>query len=63
MKQLCFECMDDGFQGERCTGSINALDALGDQIDLIFSGEKEIDAALKDAQANGEKAIAEAQSN
>ena len=55
--------MDDGFQGERCTGSINALDALGDQIDLIFSGEKEIDAALKDAQANGEKAIAEAQSN
>ena len=63
IKQLCFRCMDDGFQGERCIGSINALDALGDQIDLIFSGEKDVDTALKDAQVNGEKAIAEAQNN
>ena len=39
------------------------LDALGDQLDLIFSGEKDIDTALKDAQANGEKAMAEARNS
>ena len=39
------------------------MDALGDQLDLIFSGEKDIDTALKDAQANGEKAMAEARNS
>lgn len=63
IKQLCFDCMDRGFQGTRNIGGINALDALGDQLDLVFSGEKDIDTALKDAQANGEKAMEEARNN
>ena len=63
MKQLCFDCMDRGFQETRNIGGINALDALGDQLDLVFSGQKDIDTALKDAQANGEKAMEEARNN
>ena len=63
MKQLCFDCMDRGFQGTRNIGGINALDALGAQLDLVFSGQKDIDTALKDAQANGEKAMEEARNN
>ena len=63
IKQLCFDCMDRGFQGTRNIGGINALDALGDQLDLVFSGEKDIDTALKDAQANGEKAMEEARNS
>ena len=63
IKQLCFDCFDKGFQGTRNIGGINALDALGDQLDLVFSGEKDVDTALKDAQANGEKAMADAQNS
>ncbi|MGN0293154.1 MAG: ABC transporter substrate-binding protein [Lachnospiraceae bacterium] len=63
IKQLSFDCMDRGFQGTRNIGGINALDALGDQLDLVFAGEKDIDTALKDAQANGEKAMEEARNN
>ena len=63
IKQLCFDNMDRGFQGTRNIGGINALDALGDQLDLVFSGEKDIDSARKDAQANGEKALAEAKNS
>lgn len=63
IKQMCFDNMDRGFQGTRNIGGINALDALGDQLDLVFSGEKDVDTALKDAQANGEKAMAEAQNS
>ena len=32
-------------------------------LDLVFSGQKDIDTALKDAQANGEKAMEEARNN
>ena len=39
------------------------IDALGAQLDLVFSGQKDIDTALKDAQANGEKAMEEARNN
>ena len=63
IKQMCFDNMERGFQGSRNIGGINALDALGDQLDLVFSGEKDVDTALKDAQANGEKAMAEAQNS
>lgn len=63
IKKLSFECMDLGFQGTRNIGGINALDALGDELDLVFSGEKDIDSALKDAQAKGEQAMEEARSN
>lgn len=63
IKQLNIDCMDRGFQGARSIGIINALDALGDQLDLVFSGEKDVDAALADAQANGEKAMEEARNN
>ena len=62
-KQLCFDNMDNGFQGTRNIGGINALDALGEQLDLVFSGEKDLDSALKDAQAIGEKAMEEARNN
>lgn len=63
IKQMCFDNMERGFQGTRNIGGINALDALGDQLDLVFSGQKDIDSALKDAQANGEKAMAEARNS
>ena len=39
------------------------VDALGEQLDLVFSGEKDLDSALKDAQAIGEKAMEEARNN
>lgn len=63
IKKLSFECMDLGFQGTRNIGGINALDALGDELDLVFSGEKDIDSALKDAQSRAEQAMEEARSN
>ena len=63
IKQLSFDCMDHGFQGTRNIGGINALNALGDQLKLVFAGEKDVDAALADAQANGEKAMAEARNS
>lgn len=63
IKQLSFQCFDRGFQGTRNIGGINALDELGKQLDLVFSGEKSVDDALKDAQTNGEQAMKEAQSN
>lgn len=63
IKQLSFDSMDIGFQGERNIGGINALDALGEQLDLVFNGQKDLDAALKEAQVNGEKAMAEARNN
>jgi len=63
MKKLPFENMDNGFQGERHIGAINALDALGDELDLVFNGKKDIDTALKDAKINGTKAMEEAKNN
>ena len=60
---FAFDNMDNGFQGTRNIGGINALDALGEQLDLVFSGEKDLDSALKDAQAIGEKAMEEARNN
>ena len=63
IKQLSLECFDKGFQGTRNIGGKNALDELGKQLDLVFSGEKGIDEAHKDAQTNGEQAMKEAQSN
>src|SRR5699024_1457919 len=39
IKQMCFDNMERGFQGTRNIGGINALDALGDQLDLVFSGQ------------------------
>ncbi len=63
IKQLSFNCFDTGFQGTRNIGGKNALDELGVQLDLVFSGKKSIDDALKDAQTNGENALKKAQSN
>lgn len=63
MKKLPFECMDNGFQGERHVGAINALDALGEELNLVFSGKKDIDKALKDAKEKGTKAMEEAKNN
>jgi len=63
IKQLSFDCMDKGFQGTRNIGGINALDELGKQLDLVFSGEKSIEDALKDAQKNGKEAMEKAASN
>ena len=63
IKQLSFDCMDKGFQGTRNIGGKNALDELGKQLDLVFSGEKSIEDALKDAQKNGEEAMEAARNN
>lgn len=63
IKQLSFKSFDTGFQGVRNIGEKNALDELGTQLDLVFSGKKSVDAALKDAQTNGENALKKAQSN
>lgn len=63
IKQLSFDCMDKGFQGTRNIGGINALDELGKQLNLVFSGEKSVDDALKDAQTNAEKAMEDARNN
>jgi multiple sugar transport system substrate-binding protein len=63
IKQLSFKSMDKGFQGARSIGSINALDALGKQLDLVFSGKKSVADALKDAQANGKAAMEKARTN
>lgn len=63
MKKVPFACMDRGFQGERHIGSINALDALGEELNLVFSGQKDIDSALKDAKVKGTAAMEEARSN
>ncbi|MDU1414253.1 MAG: ABC transporter substrate-binding protein [Clostridium sp.] len=63
IKQLSFDCMDEGFQGTRNIGGINALDELGKQLNLVFSGEKSVDDALKDAQTNAEKAMEDARNN
>jgi multiple sugar transport system substrate-binding protein len=63
MKKVPFASMDTGFQGARCIGSINALDALGEELDLVFNGQKDIDTALKDAQVKGEQAMETAKNN
>ena len=63
MKQVAMDNLDKGFQGERCIGCINALNALGDQLKLVFAGEKDLDTALADAQVNGQKAVDEARNS
>lgn len=57
------ESFDKGFQGERMIGSINALDVLGEELDLVFAGEKSVDDALRDAQERGTRALEEARKN
>lgn len=63
IKKLSFECFDRGFQGTRNIGGKNALDELGKELELVFSGQKDIDSALKDAQKNGEQALENAKNN
>jgi multiple sugar transport system substrate-binding protein len=63
IKQLSFKSMDKGFQGNRNIGGINALDELGKQLDLVFSGKKSVEDALKDAQKNGTAAMEKARNN
>ena len=63
MKQVPMDNFDKGFQGDRCIGCINALNALGDEIKLVFAGEKDLDTALADAQINGQKAVDEARNS
>lgn len=63
IKKLSFDCFDNGFQGARIIGEKNALDELGKQLDLVFSGKKDVEPALKDAQKSGEDALKKAQSN
>lgn len=60
---VALKSFDIGFQGARNVGEINALDALGEELDLLFSGKKSIDDALKDAQSKGESAMEEARKN
>ena len=63
MKQVPMDYFDLGFQGDRCIGCINALNALGDEIKLVFAGEKDLETALADAQVAGQKAVDEARNS
>lgn len=57
------ESFDIGFQGTRNIGGINALDVLGEELDLVFAGQKSVADALKDAQERGTRALEEARKN
>lgn len=63
IKAVGLQSFDIGFQGTRNIGGINALDVLGEELDLVFAGEKSIDEALKDAQERGTRALEEARKN
>lgn len=63
IKLISLDSMEIGFQGARNIGEINALDVLGEELDLVFSNEKSIEDALKDAQERGERAMQEARNN
>ena len=63
IKAVGLESFDIGFQGTRNIGGINALDVLGEELDLVFAGEKTIPEALKDAQERGVRALEEARKN
>lgn len=63
IKAVGLESIDIGFQGTRNIGGINALDILGEELDLVFAGQKSIADALKDAQERGTKALEEARKN
>lgn len=63
LKAVGLQSFDIGFQGTRNIGGINALDVLGEELDLVFAGEKSIDDALKDAQERGTRALEEARKN
>lgn len=63
LKAVGLQSFDIGFQGTRNIGGINALDVLGEELDLVFAGQKSIDDALKDAQERGTRAMEEARKN
>lgn len=63
IKAVGLESFDKGFQGTRNIGGINALDVLGEELDLVFEGQKSVEEALKDAQERGTKALEEARKN
>jgi multiple sugar transport system substrate-binding protein len=63
VKAVALESFDIGFQGTRNIGGINALDILGEELDLVFANEKSVDEALKDAQERGTRALEEAKKN
>jgi len=63
IKAMSLDNMEIGFQGARNIGEINALDVLGEELDLVFSNEKSIEDALKAAQERGERAMQEARNN
>jgi multiple sugar transport system substrate-binding protein len=63
IKAVGLESFDIGFQGTRNIGGINALDVLGEELDLVFAGQKSVVDALKDAQERGTRALEEAGKN
>lgn len=63
IKMLPFTCMDRGFQGARNIGEINALNALGDELQQVFAGKKSVADALKSAQELGTKAMEQARNS
>lgn len=63
IKGVGLKSFDVGYQGARNIGEINALDVLGEELDLVFNGKKSLDEALKDAQTRGEKAMMDARKN
>lgn len=63
IKAVGLESFHIGFQGTRNIGGINALDVLGEELDLVFAGQKSVADALKDAQERGTRALEEAGKN
>lgn len=63
IKAVGLESFDMGFQGTRNIGGINALDVLGEELDLVFAGQKSVEDALRDAQERGTRALEEAGKN
>jgi len=63
IKGVGLKSFDNGFQGTRIIGQINALDILGEELNEVFFNNKSVDEALKNAQTRGEKALKEVRNN
>lgn len=63
VKKVPLQYLDKGWVGSRSVGTIQALNALGEELEQVFTGNKTVDEALKDAQTKGEQAMQEARSN
>ena len=63
IKQLCFDNMDNGFQDQEHRGNQCRWMPWANSWTWYLAGKRIWTAPLKDAQANGEKAMEEARNN